>query len=435
MTKVDVVEEMSLLLCARTDQTLLVATPSKVSDSISSSFGNASKIVKQSFFALFICAVAGLFAGFFIARTSYLLAVYPGLIILIPGIIDMRGNIFGSFGARLGTSFHTGEISSPLSASEALRQQICGVAVQTLAMSLILALVVKGLGLATGLETLSTYDLILISFLSGTLSGGVLLFFTLLMIIQSFKKGWDPDNISVPLITATSDLITIPILFASAIIVSEVSELSATVTRSIVLMLIMFSTAATVYSFGPNYPILTKIVRQSLPVLTISALLSTVAGVFMGMKIDMLVAFSAVLLLIPVFNAEGGNLGGILSSQLTSAYHLGLIKMGRKPDRLTKTNFSGILLLSALIFPTLGFLTYVVSRIFGMTSLGFCQILLVCSVAGLFTAVLSIFITYHFTHFFVKIGIDPDNVTIPMITSVMDVLGTASLILVTMAVT
>lgn len=434
MAEVDVVENVSLLSSnIGADQSLLVAMPTEVNDNIniSSTFGNVSKILKQSFFALFICAAADIFAGFSIAKMSYLLTLYPGLIILIPSVINMRGNIFGSFGARLGTRFHTGEISSSWKFSGVLRQQIGGTAVQTLVMSLFLALVVKAVGLITGLETLSIYDLILISVLSGVISGGILLVFTMSMINLSFKKGWDPDNISVPLITATGDVITIPILFACAIFVSGLND---SLVRATALLMIMFSTAAVVYSLGSSYPLLSKIVRQSFPVLLLSTTISTIAGVFMNMSVDMLVTFSAVLLLIPVFNAEGGNLGGILSSQLTSAYHLGLIKIDRIPDHRTKTNFVCILILSILIFPTLGVLAYVVSSAFWTTSLGFNQILFICLVAGLFTTILAIFTTYYFTHFFVKIGVDPDNVTIPMITSIMDVLGTASLILVTMVV-
>ena len=431
MVEFEAAEELSLLSWSGADQSILVAMPSEANDNFASTLGKVSKIVKQSFFALVICAAADIFAGFSIAKMSYLLALYPGLIILIPSSINLRGNIFGSFGARLGTSFHTGEISPPLGRSEGLRQQVGGVAVQTLFMPLVLAFVVKGFGLVAGLETMSIYDLVLIAVVSSLLSGAVLLAFTLVMINQSFKKGWDPDNISVPLITAAGDVITIPLLFASAILVSMMSYPLA---RATTFLFIMFSTAALVYSLGSSHLIMVRIVRQSLPVLVVSTVLATVAGVFMGMTEDMLIAFSTVLLLIPVFNAEGGNLGGILSSRLTSAYHLGMIKMGRRPEGETRTNFSCTLLLSILIFPTLGVLAYVVSKAFGMEALGFGEIIFICLVAGLFTTLLVIFVTYYFTYFFVKIGVDPDNVTIPMITSVMDVLGTASLILVTMAV-
>ena len=431
MREVKTSEDVSLLSEKGTDLSLLVAMPAEVNGNLATTFGNLPKIIKQSFFALFICAAACIFAGLSIAKMAEMMVTYPGLIILIPSVINMRGNIFGSFGARLGTSFHTGEISPPLSESPALRQQVKGTVVQTLAMSLVLALVVKGFGLAAGLETMSIYDLILISTLSGVLSGGILLAFSLLLVSQSVRKGWDPDNISVPLISAAGDVITIPLLFASAIFVFWLGD---PVAKAISYLLIMLSTAATVYSLGAGYPLLAKIVRESFPILIASSLLSTVAGILMGMNVDMLVTFSAVLLLIPVFNAEGGNLGGVLSSQLTSAYHLGLTGLGRRPDRRTRNNLIGIFLLSLLIFPTLGLLAYLISRIFGLASPGFGELIFICLVAGLFTTVLAIITTYYFTYFFIRIGVDPDNVTIPMITSVMDVLGTASLILVTLAV-
>lgn len=431
MTELKAAEEVSLLSRAGADQSLLVAMPSEASDSFTSTLRNISKIVKQSFFALVICAAADIFAGFSIAKMAYLLALYPGLIILIPSSINLRGLIFASFGARLGTSFHTGEISPPLGRSEALRQQVGGVAVQTLFMPLILAFVVKGFGQAAGLVTMTIYDLVLIAVISSLLSGAILLAFTLAMIDKSFKKGWDPDNISMPLITAAGDVITIPLLFASAIFVSKISSSLA---MAMIVIFIIVSTAALVYSLGSGHIIMARIVRQSLPVLAVAMIIDTVAGIFMGLTEELLISLSVVLLLIPVFNAEGGNLGGILSSRLTSAYHLGMIKMGRRPEGETRTNFSVTLLLSVLIFPTLGFLAYVVSKAFGMDALGFGDIIVICLVAGLFTTLLAIFVTYYLTYFFVKIGVDPDNVTIPMITSVMDVFGTASLIVVTMAV-
>ena len=433
MVEVEAKEEGSLLSRAALESSVLVAMPSdlRVGGGLVPALGRISKIVKQSFFALVICSVTSMVAGFSLAKMSPLLALYPGLIILIPGAIDMRGTIFGTFGARLGTSLHTGEISPPLARSEPLRQQVGGVAVQVLSVSLILALVVKGLGLAVGLDTLSIYDLVLISVLSSIFSGLILLGFTLLVIEKSFRRGWDPDNISVPFITVAGDVITIPILFGTAIFVTSLGQ---PFTGAGTLLFLFLSTAAAVYSIGSNHQLMARIVRQSMPVLMIATLFSTVAGLFMGVYEEMLLAFSTILLLIPVFNAVGGNLGGILSSRLTSAYHLGLIKMDGRLEGETKINFGCTLVLSAFLFPTLGLLAFFVSRASGMDALGFGDLLTICLLAGLFTTLLAIFVTYYFTYFFVKIGVDPDNVTIPTITSMMDVLGTASLILVTMAV-
>ncbi|HNR57942.1 MAG: magnesium transporter [Methanothrix sp.] len=433
MVEFDAKEGVILPSGAALDHSVLVAMPSdlRVGGGLVPALSRISKIAKQSFFALVICSVTSMVAGFSLAKMSHLLALYPGLIILIPGAIDMRGTIFGTFGARLGTSLHTGEISPPLARSEPLRQQVGGVAVQVFSVSVILALVVKGLGLAVGLDTLGVYDLVLISVLSSVFSGLILLGFTLLVIEKSFRRGWDPDNVSVPFITVAGDVITIPILFGTAIFVTSLGQ---PLTGAGTLVFLFISTAAAVYSIGSNHQVMARIVRQSMPVLMIATLFSTVAGLFMGIYEEMLVAFSTVLLLIPVFNAVGGNLGGILSSRLTSAYHLGMIKMNGGIEGETKINFGCTLVLSAFLFPTLGLLAFVVSRAFGMDALGFGDLLTICLLAGLFTTILAILVTYYFTCFFVRIGVDPDNVTIPTITSMMDVLGTASLILVTMAV-
>ena len=138
MVEVEAKEEGSLLSRAALESSVLVAMPSDlgVGGGLVPALGRISKIVKQSFFALVICSVTSMVAGFSLAKMSPLLALYPGLIILIPGAIDMRGTIFGTFGARLGTSLHTGEISPPLARSEPLRQQVGGVAVQVLSVSL-----------------------------------------------------------------------------------------------------------------------------------------------------------------------------------------------------------------------------------------------------------------------------------------------------------
>jgi len=431
MAALETAEEVSLLSRAGVDQSILVAMPSEANDNFASALKNVSKIIKQSFFALVICAITSMAAGFSLAEMSHLLALYPGLIVLVPGAIDMRGTIFGTFGARLGTSLHTGEISPPIANSGPLRQQMGGVAVQVLSVSMILALVVKGFGLAIGLDIMSVYDLVLISVTSSIFSGFILLGFTLLVIEKSFRKGWDPDNISIPFITVAGDVITIPILFGTAIFVSALSD---SATRIATFFFVFITTSAAVYGIGSKHQVARRIVRQSMPVLIIATLFSTVAGLFMGIYEEMLVAFSTVLLLIPVFNAVGGNLGGILSSRLTSAYHLGMIRMESGLERETKVNFGCTLALAAFLFPTLGILGYVVSRAFGMDALGFGDLLTICLVAGLFTTVLTIIVTYFFTRFFVRVGFDPDNVTIPMITSVMDVLGTASLIVATIAI-
>ena len=57
--------------------------------------------IEEGLIALLICAVGDLIAGIMLGNMTFFLETYPGLLVLIPGAIGMRGNIFGSFGFQI----------------------------------------------------------------------------------------------------------------------------------------------------------------------------------------------------------------------------------------------------------------------------------------------------------------------------------------------
>ena len=65
--------------------------------------------LKQALAALLVSSAGDLIAGVTLgAITDTLEHLLPGLLVLVPAAIGMRGNIFGALGSRLGTSIHTG---------------------------------------------------------------------------------------------------------------------------------------------------------------------------------------------------------------------------------------------------------------------------------------------------------------------------------------
>lgn len=54
-------------------------------------------ILKESLIALLICACGDLVAGIVLGRMDIFLETFPGLLVIIPGAIGMRGNIFWFF--------------------------------------------------------------------------------------------------------------------------------------------------------------------------------------------------------------------------------------------------------------------------------------------------------------------------------------------------
>ena len=74
----------------------LFSLPSLIYKKVNLFLKSGNVVIKESFIALLICAIGDLFAGIVLGNMTFFLETYPGLLVLIPGAIGMRGNIFGS---------------------------------------------------------------------------------------------------------------------------------------------------------------------------------------------------------------------------------------------------------------------------------------------------------------------------------------------------
>src|SRR4051795_2331047 len=64
--------------------------------------------VRAGFYALLLSSGGDLIAGLTLGSITGTLESLPGLLVLVPAAIGMRGNVFGALGSRLGTAVHTG---------------------------------------------------------------------------------------------------------------------------------------------------------------------------------------------------------------------------------------------------------------------------------------------------------------------------------------
>src|SRR5436189_708269 len=64
--------------------------------------------VRAGFVALLLSSGGDLLAGLTLGSITGTLDSLPGLLVLVPAAIGMRGNVFGALGSRLGTSVHAG---------------------------------------------------------------------------------------------------------------------------------------------------------------------------------------------------------------------------------------------------------------------------------------------------------------------------------------
>ena len=178
----------------------------------------AKEVVKQSLPLLIICGLGGIITGNFLGAMIELFKEIPGLLVVIPAVIALRGNINTALGSRLGSAYHLGIIDAENMWNTELKQNILG----SLILSFLISLIIGILAYISSIF-LQIYPnpvvLISIVIIAGGLSGIILAFLTVIIIYIVFKRGYDPDNITGPALATFGDIITILCIFFSALII------------------------------------------------------------------------------------------------------------------------------------------------------------------------------------------------------------------------
>ena len=178
----------------------------------------AKEVMKQSLPLLIICGLGGIITGNFLGIMINLFKEIPGLLVVIPAVIALRGNINTALGSRLGSAYHLGIIDADNLWNAELKQNIVGSLVLSFVISFIIGILAY---LSSILLQIYPNPIVLISIVivAGGLSGLILAFLTILIIYIVFKRGYDPDNITGPALATFGDIITIFCIFVSAIII------------------------------------------------------------------------------------------------------------------------------------------------------------------------------------------------------------------------
>lgn len=386
-------------------------------------------IIKESLIALLICAIGDLIAGIILGKMTFFLETFPGLLVIIPGAIGMRGNIFGSFASRLSSNLHIGIISPKFEFSQDLNYNIFSSFVLTLVLSLFLGIIAKILCVLLHQPSMDLIDFILISIVAGIISNLIMLPITMFVSFKSFEHGWDPDNITSPIIAAFGDLFTLPAIILSVFILNFISF--NFIVKDVVLIILLI---AIVVSFIHCYKLsyeTNAILKQSTPVLLLCSFLGGAAGGILNSAVETLLTNPSLLTLVPLFSGESGSLISILGARLSSGLHSGLIEPLRKPEGESIHNFIISLILAVIIFPVIGLLAEASSYALGVVGVGFDKLVEISTSSGVILVSIIILIVYYVSVTSYNNNLDPDNIVIPISTSITD--SISSLILISMS--
>lgn len=388
-------------------------------------FGPAPSDARQSLAALSLGLLAALIAGITLGSISDTLEALPGLLVLAPAATSLRGNIFGALGARLSTSIHTGEFTLSARFETLVGQNLVASLVLNLAMSMALAFLVKAVAVGFGVaDTISVLDFFVISVVGGVLSSLIVVGMTVALAAASVRYGWDADNVMAPLVTGAGDLVSLPSLYVATFLVDIPVVEWFTVGVSVAVLAV-----AVVRIIRSRRRTARRILVQSLPVLTVAGVMSLVAGVMLEHSVGSLLAFPALLALVPPFLSSTGAAGGILSSRLTSKLHLGLIEPRALPPRLARSDIGLTYTVAVAAFAIGSVLADLAAAAIGLATPGPADMLLVAVVGGLLATTVAVVIGYSTAIATFRMGLDPDNFAIPMVSSSLDLFGSLSFII------
>jgi len=380
---------------------------------------------RQSLVALGLNSSTSFVAGAFLGSITGTLERYPGLLVLVPAAIGLRGNIFGSFGNRLSTSIHAGTFRWSLRRETVLGQNVVASMLLTMAISLALAVVAKaiavGLGIADSIDLLSMST---VSIIGGVLGSVVVLGAALALTGGAVRYGWDLDNVTAPLVSTLGDVLTLPALFLATLLLG-IPVVSPTVGA----VLVVTSLLLLVVGWESSSEGLRRIVRESVPVLVVAGSISALAGVTLEKSFTRFEALPALLVLVPAQLSSSGALGGILSGRLSSKLFLGLVDPQTGPDREARRDISLVFLLAVPVYVFNGFGAHWVAQALGEASPGLGQMVAASLIAGGLALLFVVAVAYYGTVAAYRTGVDPDTYGIPLVSSSVDFVGAFTLII------
>lgn len=379
---------------------------------------------RQGLVALVLNSSTSLVAGAILGSLTHTFERRPGLLLLVPAAIGLRGNVFGSLGNRVSTSIHAGELQLRLRRSTMLGQNVLAAGALTLGMSVILvflaALISVGFGLG---PTIGLADLALVSVGGGALASLPVLAATLGLAAGAVRFGWDLDNVTAPLVSTLGDVLTLPALWLATGLLGL-----GLVTSGLGWVLAALAVGALAMGIATTLPQMRRIVRSSLPVLVMAGLVSSLAGVVLERRLVTFSALPALLILVPAHLSSAGALGGILSGRLSSKLLLGLAPPTTVPSRAAREDLRFVAALSLPVFAANGAGAHLVAQLLGQASPGLGHLVAASLLGGVAAMAVVLVIAYYGTIAAVRADIDPDTYGIPLVSSTVDLVGAFTLI-------
>uniref|UniRef100_A0A8C1EFT1 Solute carrier family 41 member n=1 Tax=Cyprinus carpio carpio TaxID=630221 RepID=A0A8C1EFT1_CYPCA len=381
-----------------------------------------------------------LLAGFGTVSAGVVLdIVQVKIFILVPALLGLKGNLEMTLASRLSTAVNVGKMDSPIEkwnliiGNLALKQvQATVIGFLAAVAAVVLGWIPEGkfqIGHAVLLCSSSVATAFIASLLQGILMVGV--------IVGSKKTGINPDNVATPIAASFGDLITLAILAWISQGLYNCLD-SHPYVSSLVCGFFMCLTPLWMV-ISSKHPASRQLLYSGWEPVITAMFISSIGGLILDKTVSD-PNLAGIVVYTPVINGIGGNLVAIQSSRISTYLHFHSTP-GEVPDEAkgcyypcrtfcgTGANHRSAQVLLLLVVPGHLIFLYTIDLMErGHTSLT-PVFMVVYLAAALFQVFLLLCISDWMVHSMWKSGKDPDSFSIPYLTALGDLLGTAFLAL------
>ena len=391
------------------------------------------KILVQSLIVLFISIIGESITGTVLVGMREKMVLVPGLLIIVPALTDLRGNVGAAFGERLSTMLHLGVLKPKFTFSTIVQHNIFASFTLTATIAFLIGVAAPLFSHLFNMKSSSPWILSTISTTAGLTSSLILLPFIFVMVFYAFNHHIDPDNIIAPVLPVIGDIVTVSAIYLVSTLVLKMDKNIAEGTA--VAFLIFFIMKGSRFkdrnaerNFPERYHYF-SIIKQSLPVLLICLSIGISSGVFLQRADKTFDLFPLLLSLIPQVIAQGGSIGGIVGSRVSTALYLGSAKPFVFGKEVVKNLTAGTIM-GIVTGPLIGLVSIATGILTHTPPLPFYKVLVISSISLFSLSILMGIIAIYIAFFSFKVHLDPSNIVIPLITSIGDISGVLVLLLV-----
>jgi len=389
------------------------------------------QILLQSIPLLALSMFGEMLAGLTLSVIINEILLIPGLIILVPAISDLRGDVGTSLGSRLSVCLHEGRLER---LKILLWNNVGSAFILSILLSSLIGFLAHTANILLGLPSTGFVELVMISLVSALIAVIFLSSFTVIVTFLSFRHGMDPDNVVAPGLATISDVVTVmSILLAARFVTAFFSLCFILIEATVIILFILFCFLEFVTRKKSKSGFIrpsekpSKIILESTPTLILSAAIGIASGSILHMKIESLTLMPVLVALIPLVIADAGIIGSVLGARLSSALHLGEIE-AYKWSRLLLKNTIAIFILGNASSALIGLLVYATFTVLKIPVLNLSTMLVFSFQICFIITVVMIIITTLLAFESFKRELDPSNIVIPIMTSLGDVIGVLSLV-------